>query len=914
MAIYQTIGGRKARYSVQEDRVAQVSLPEFSNLSTDAVKKAVLKETIAVLQAEHGQMSNVGATVIGTVIDPIASKFYTVAVGDCVSYFVTVGAAPDYAVNIEALHPALHSTANPDENARIKADAEKNNRFSPTRDKGSFAIKGLADDKMGYRRINVSRGLGDMAYKSRGHSSEAETMVTTIPQISAGSKGFVIVACDGFTEQMDLSENFNAIKQVIHTVIENHPNGDSREFAKELGKQIEAESTDNLSILVTEVGHDVEQKTRALIIFDGHGGSAVSEGARKTCIPTINTLIRAKNNDYSQLASWSPAVMAAFAVTANGDTVARLVNGTMTAPRNSGFRGFLNRMGLGSFTQPVRDTLAKAHGAAIARIALAHADNANILQTIFNANPLRKKLDGATLLTLIAANNEAINNSIQRDEELMRILQKHNDALLKEVKTFFEQHEPAASRLRKLQAWFFPKRNVPVENLAIKINESGFFQLINYFARDGVLNATDKTAFAKLLVDMLLRKLLRDCIDVQELIMDVLNVPGRKLLMDEITNFSKEDLFLLLSRVVVIADETLFEKFFIHCPTTLLARLLTDDGKILELANNFPARKKQFRLKTYQQVFNHFEALEEDVREKYLAYFETMSLAEQLTIYFKLNADMTSEEASVRLEEHFWRRIEPLLLEPVHQIAMVNWLDDLKMQTDMDVFFVDQVLRQKGWNSAKMATILMAGLNNGAGVSTLASIFRRATNNAAEQKSAPLLSNAILDEPQLFKAVVCKLVDNDQAALDCIREHIAKEPIALIKNNLEALSVISLEKKLTRLQLASYFERYPELLLKMTITPEDEKYIEQNKEMLLPLLTQTFTAAHSYGKSNLVIDFVEAYPQLAAWLKEQLPKQEVVTKMTGYGCTMRFFANIQLQGASGVGPSSSPGIKIGQAG
>jgi serine/threonine protein phosphatase PrpC len=241
----------------QEDRVVVEQLPDFIFLSL-ADRERVLDQTVRALQAEintQHQAVYEGSTLCVTVL--CGKTLYNANVGDSESFLV-VRDETDAVIRFERINAVLHEIN--DENVASLKEA-------------GFKIKSSLNDGHrlvdadGLPGINMYRAIGDLAYDSAGlqHHPDLYKVHVDIPQ---GGNAYVINACDGLTEVLSFAELEKIIKKNSHALLKDMP-------LILANAALAHGSHDNISVMVTPV--DLSEKVKYLAIFDGHGGSLVSD-------------------------------------------------------------------------------------------------------------------------------------------------------------------------------------------------------------------------------------------------------------------------------------------------------------------------------------------------------------------------------------------------------------------------------------------------------------------------------------------------------------------------------------------------------------------------------------------------------------------------------------------------------------
>jgi serine/threonine protein phosphatase PrpC len=251
MGITEYWGARE----MQEDRVATglLALDNLNHLGKNQYE-AVLRETIQYLQSAVTQLDlgGEGSTLCATLL--VGSDIYTAYVGDSSAFLCIVD--KDEKVAINRLNTVIHRPSTQSEYDRIRKQGIHI-------EKGQ-GIGGPSLDK----RLNVSRSLGDEAFKPYGLSSEPDFNFLRL-EMPEGSKAFVVSVCDGVTDFLSHEKIADIIKDSHRLPVD--------KIAKRIASAAyESKSKDNISAVVTSFDPELSQ-VKYICMLDGHGGDNTSE-------------------------------------------------------------------------------------------------------------------------------------------------------------------------------------------------------------------------------------------------------------------------------------------------------------------------------------------------------------------------------------------------------------------------------------------------------------------------------------------------------------------------------------------------------------------------------------------------------------------------------------------------------------
>lgn len=252
---YAELWGKR---KTQEDRVCVGLIPEFLQLHANEIE-VVLRKTVAILQdtlVEKGIAQHQGSTLC--VVIQAMDQLYVVNVGDSAAYLVTL----NNETKTQLLTPDLHQPLQPKEISRLHS--------------GQFQI---TNERIG-GVLALSRALGDNFFEKHGLIHEPDIYQY---QISNATPSYVVVSCDGLTENNVLSTN------KIGEIIAAHKDQRTDEIAYTLATSAyERGSEDNISVIVMPTTFDTASFAA---VFDGHGGDEVSATLAAIFLATLNMAI-----------------------------------------------------------------------------------------------------------------------------------------------------------------------------------------------------------------------------------------------------------------------------------------------------------------------------------------------------------------------------------------------------------------------------------------------------------------------------------------------------------------------------------------------------------------------------------------------------------------------------------------------
>jgi serine/threonine protein phosphatase PrpC len=246
----------------QEDRISQGNIEGWVNL-TDEQKTKVLNQTVKILQTEQGQIEGQGSTLLAAIIDN--KKIHVAYVGDSRACLVNINKGQ---VTITWLNPELHNPKSA-EAERIKNFLEKWPQESAEYKLGRQGLTGKVPRVGGKQGIAVSRAIGDRDYEPFGLTHQPDITSHAIP---TDGVSFIITGSDGFFDELGEAE-------IIACIPPNLPKTEKIFFESlsKIANKRAKYSTDDISFLLTEVSSHPVEKAIFLAVFDGHGGSIVSE-------------------------------------------------------------------------------------------------------------------------------------------------------------------------------------------------------------------------------------------------------------------------------------------------------------------------------------------------------------------------------------------------------------------------------------------------------------------------------------------------------------------------------------------------------------------------------------------------------------------------------------------------------------
>lgn len=267
--MHEVIGKRPT----QEDAMITFAAPDFDRLS-EADTRAVFNDTVKTIQARHGEVEGVGSTMVGTVAwnDKGTIVTRTASLGDSLSYLIVVNDKGEFVADkSRQLNSYLHNLDNPAEEARIRQGISRG--VDETRYIYNGRVHGLA----------VTGALGDKDIESYGltHAPHCDDVSVKLNQ---DEHAFVVVACDGLTEQDKRNQMPGLTLEEIGTMVANgHRQPESlpeslinAALSNEITARKKHPSYDNISVAVLPV---TSSRPVGVFVFDGHGGDQVSNAA-----------------------------------------------------------------------------------------------------------------------------------------------------------------------------------------------------------------------------------------------------------------------------------------------------------------------------------------------------------------------------------------------------------------------------------------------------------------------------------------------------------------------------------------------------------------------------------------------------------------------------------------------------------
>jgi serine/threonine protein phosphatase PrpC len=274
----------QGRRPSQEDSL-QVGIRETRDFPALSMveQNEVLTRTFAQLQKQFGQVKTTGSTCCAVTAwinaETNSLQVVTASAGDSCAYLIIIDEALESVVQAKRLNE-LH---NPDphinysEFERVAAIAE------PTRfeNHGPLRLNG---------ELAVTRGFGDKYYEKFGllHTPEISAMHKTL---SATQKAFIVLACDGLTEERVVINNrgqhvqkaalsVDGIANIVNTMRRKRP---LDQIAEHLVDSAYVNgSHDNISVAVFYV----TATPTSAVICDGHNGE-ISKDIGENFYPTL---------------------------------------------------------------------------------------------------------------------------------------------------------------------------------------------------------------------------------------------------------------------------------------------------------------------------------------------------------------------------------------------------------------------------------------------------------------------------------------------------------------------------------------------------------------------------------------------------------------------------------------------------
>lgn len=267
IGLCETQGNRE----VQQDAIAVCT--DLAVLKTLAEKQAhaVIRQTFNVLQKQHGKhYAYAGAAGCAAIAwrdtEQSLLHVYTGNLGDCAAYLILL-----------------------DHEGKLIQDAKRrpwSRRLNPLHNvtlemPGSLQSPGDVPRRAG---LNLAKGFGDQEAVAQGFSHHPSLTHTKL-DIEKGYRAFIVVACDGLTENEVLNQYL--IGGIVSSGVKEGYNEEA--IAEELVTVAFMDgSEDNVSACVFEI----TDKVTAAAVFDGHGKNAekLTQLLARDFFPTLQSL------------------------------------------------------------------------------------------------------------------------------------------------------------------------------------------------------------------------------------------------------------------------------------------------------------------------------------------------------------------------------------------------------------------------------------------------------------------------------------------------------------------------------------------------------------------------------------------------------------------------------------------------
>lgn len=274
----------KGQRATQEDRVVNGLLPGFEALDPEK-KQHVLKVSLEDIETKirteiPDDAQRTGTTAICAAADKDGITFGNI--GDSTLYVVITDANHKFK-DFRRLN-TLHQPDDPAENERLMNMGCKLYRS------GKHLMRRLNDKEISI--LAMSRSLGDEHLIGYGLSHEPEVQFVSYESLGmvSGDKIFMVTACDGLKDCLGQSDSEIVSQVEVGLQFKKFFNGENKDLSElmitlakasdEVQSQANAGAKDNVSVSVVEVGQSDQPSAVMMAVFDGHGGSAVSEYCR----------------------------------------------------------------------------------------------------------------------------------------------------------------------------------------------------------------------------------------------------------------------------------------------------------------------------------------------------------------------------------------------------------------------------------------------------------------------------------------------------------------------------------------------------------------------------------------------------------------------------------------------------------
>jgi serine/threonine protein phosphatase PrpC len=274
----------QGRRPSQEDNL-QVGIREIKDfpLLSSVDQNEVFTQTFAQLQKQYGQVRQTGSTCCSVTawIDPQTSilQVATASAGDSTAFLIIIDEALESVVQAKRLNE-LH---NPDPHINYSEYERVAKIDVPTRyeNSGPLRLNG---------QLAVTRGFGDKQFEKFGLLHTPEVFATH-KTLSPTQKAFIVLACDGLTEERVVINNrgqhvqkaalsVDGIANIVNTMRKKRP---LDQIAEHLVDSAYVNgSHDNISAAVFEVS----ATPTSAVICDGHNG-LISEAIGENFYPVL---------------------------------------------------------------------------------------------------------------------------------------------------------------------------------------------------------------------------------------------------------------------------------------------------------------------------------------------------------------------------------------------------------------------------------------------------------------------------------------------------------------------------------------------------------------------------------------------------------------------------------------------------
>jgi serine/threonine protein phosphatase PrpC len=272
IGLAEIIGGRPT----QEDflAVAVESVKQFPQLSPaeqDEVKIKSFADVNSLCRFDY-HTGSTGCVTTAWLDDSNTVHACTGNLGDSTAFLIVINEAENTVASAELLNK-IHTPdpeKNREEHDRITAHANaKKTRKFPYKEKGDIW-------RIGPNGIAMTRSFGDVRYEAYGLTHNAEA-TNKLLALSCGQSAFIVVACDGLTEEDDNDKDILS-PQEIGDIVNGSRKQELVDIASELiDKASKKGSTDNISVAL----FPISKTPTSAAVFDGHGGIEVSQKASK---------------------------------------------------------------------------------------------------------------------------------------------------------------------------------------------------------------------------------------------------------------------------------------------------------------------------------------------------------------------------------------------------------------------------------------------------------------------------------------------------------------------------------------------------------------------------------------------------------------------------------------------------------